>query len=214
MTSALYFGMACLAALAGLLVAERGGHAVARVVFKLLASSAFVALALRLDAPATPYGRWLLAALLLSWVGDACLLARSAAAFLAGLGSFLVAHLCFAAAFFTGALSGPALGGSLLAAVAAGALVKRWLGPHLTPADRLPVAAYIATILVMCAAAVNLGATSGHWWPAIAAVVFAVSDLSVARDQFIASGFSNKAWGLPAYYVAQWLMASSIAAGR
>jgi len=37
--------------------------------------------------------------------------------------------------------------------------------------------------------------------------LFYVSDLSVARDRFVARAFVNRARGLPAYYAAQVLMA-------
>jgi len=97
--------LACLAAVAGLLLAERLEKPVAHAVFKLGASSAFVLVALSLDATASVYGRWILAALALSWVGDAALLSRGGSAFLAGLGAFLISHLCFALAFRTGASS-------------------------------------------------------------------------------------------------------------
>jgi hypothetical protein len=41
------------------------------------------------------------------------------------------------------------------------------------------------------------------------AIAFAVSDLSVARDRFITKGVVNKLWGLPLYFGAQLLIASS-----
>jgi hypothetical protein len=39
-----------------------------------------------------------------------------------------------------------------------------------------------------------------------------LSDLSVARDRFVAPGFVNRAWGLPTYFAAQLLLAASVAA--
>jgi hypothetical protein len=42
-----------------------------------------------------------------------------------------------------------------------------------------------------------------------AAVLFYLSDLSVARDTFVAPGFVNRAWGLPLYYGAQLIFACS-----
>jgi hypothetical protein len=49
-------------------------------------------------------------------------------------------------------------------------------------------------------------------WPAgvmTAAVAFYISDVSVARDRFVAPGFGNRIWGLPLYYAAQLLFALS-----
>ena len=42
-----------------------------------------------------------------------------------------------------------------------------------------------------------------------AAVAFYLSDVSVARDRFVAPGFGNRIWGLPLYYAAQLLFALS-----
>lgn len=206
--------LACLAALAGLLVAEKFEHAFARVACKLSASTAFVLVALLLGAGQSTYGRWILAALALGWLGDAFLLSARRSAFLAGLGAFLLSHLCFAAAFFSGAFSTAAFGAALVLSVGFGAFVMRWLWPHLTREFRAPVLAYIAAILAMCAAAAGLAAATGRWWLLLGALLFAASDLFVARDQFIIKRFENKAWGLPTYYLAQLLLAWSVAPAR
>lgn len=39
------------------------------------------------------------------------------------------------------------------------------------------------------------------------AFLFFLSDLSVARERFVAPGFANKLWGLPFYYGGQLLLA-------
>jgi uncharacterized membrane protein YhhN len=202
---------ACLAAVAGLLLAERFARPVAHAVFKLGASSAFVLVAFSFDALASVYGRWVLAALVLGWVGDAALLSRRPAAFLAGLGAFLLAHLCFALAFFTGTFSLGAFWVALVPALGVGIAIGRWLWPHLGAAYKIPVAAYVAAILAMCAAAAGFGAATGRWQVLLGAVMFAASDVAVARDRFVVRSFRNKAWGLPAYYVAQLILAWSIA---
>jgi uncharacterized membrane protein YhhN len=68
------------------------------------------------------------------------------------------------------------------------------------------VIAYIAVISTMLAAA------AGTRVPLIAvgALAFYFSDLSVARDRFVAPGFINRAWGLPLYYGAQLLLGWSV----
>src|SRR5688572_11266615 len=96
----------CLCATAGLVVAERNGKSLARGVFKMAASAAFVLVAVALGAVESTYGRWVLAALCLGLVGDALLLSQRTAAFLAGLGAFLASHVCFAVAFTVGRFSG------------------------------------------------------------------------------------------------------------
>ena len=42
----------------------------------------------------------------------------------------------------------------------------------------------------------------------LGALAFFVSDLAVARDRFVVKQFSNRLWGLPAYYLGQVLLAS------
>jgi uncharacterized membrane protein YhhN len=203
--------LACLACVAGLLLADRAGSAWGRVVLKLGASSCFVALALALGATGSRYGQWVLAALLLGWLGDALLLSRHPRAFLGGLGAFLLSHLCFGVAFLSGAVSGSAVTVACLAVAAFGTVVLRWLGPHL-PADfRWPVRAYVLVILAMCIAAAGHAGASGRWVVLAGALLFALSDLAVARDRFVQPGFVNRLWGWPTYFVAQLLLAGSVA---
>jgi hypothetical protein len=45
----------------------------------------------------------------------------------------------------------------------------------------------------------------------LGASLFFVSDLSVARDRFVAREFANKLYGLPAYYAGQLLIAWTLA---
>jgi uncharacterized membrane protein YhhN len=47
---------------------------------------------------------------------------------------------------------------------------------------------------------------------AVGAALFFASDLAVARNRFVAKAFVNRAWGLPAYYAGQLLIAWSIVA--
>ncbi|MDP9139389.1 MAG: lysoplasmalogenase [Pseudomonadota bacterium] len=55
-----------------------------------------------LQAPESAYRGWILAGLLLSMVGDICLMFHGNAAFIGGLSSFLLAHLVFMWAFVQG----------------------------------------------------------------------------------------------------------------
>ena len=47
------------------------------------------------------------------------------------------------------------------------------------------------------------------WRIALGATAFFLSDIAVARNRFVAPGFTNRAWGLPLYYVGQVLLALS-----
>ncbi|MDE1947355.1 MAG: lysoplasmalogenase [Burkholderiales bacterium] len=203
--------LGCALAVAGLLHAERHDRRRARAVFKLAASTAFVLLALSLHATASAYGQVVLLALALSWIGDACLLAERDAWFLAGLGAFLLAHIAFSAAFAFGASIAPALAAGALPIAVVGFFVLRWLWPRLDAFHRFAVGSYVLAILVMCTLALARSTAGGSWIVAAGAFAFAASDLSVARDRFVAPGFSNRAWGLPLYFAAQLLLAASVA---
>lgn len=204
----------CLAALVVLLVAERRGNRLLRAVAKTIASLAFVGVALALDATSSTYGRLVLLGLVLSLAGDLLLLSDRTAGFLSGLAAFLTAHLAYAAAFAWQGLSWPVTAAAAPVAVALGAAVLRWLRSGLTGPFRIAVAAYVAVILTMCCVAAGHVAAGGPV-PALAgALAFAASDLAVARERFLLRSFLNKAWGLPAYYGAQLVLASTVATGQ
>jgi len=198
----------CIVATIVLVIAERENARVARNCAKLVASSAFVALALELGATHSIYGKLLLTALLFSWIGDILLLGTDAL-FLTGIAGFLLAHVAFAAAFATRSLSAPrlVLGAVLMTIVAP--LVLPWLWPHLSRFYRIAVTAYVAALCVMVALAIGASVSTGMALP-IGALAFAASDISVARDRFVKPVFVNKLWGLPLYYVAQLLITLSL----
>jgi uncharacterized membrane protein YhhN len=80
---------------------------------------------------------------------------------------------------------------------------------------RGPVLAYVTAITVMVIGALSVFVHEGTAaLPfVLGALLFYASDLSVARDRFVQRGFVNKAWGLPAYYAGQVLLAWSLARG-
>lgn len=210
MPAPLALTIGCLAAVLLLLGAERQGWRLGRAVLKLLASSCFVALAALLGAWQTAYGQWLLAALVLGWLGDALLLSDRSGWFMAGLLAFLLSHLGFGAAFLTGGVSGTAMAVALLPTLAVGVAVWRWLGPRLQGVFRVAVPVYVTAILAMCCAAAGHAAASGRWLVLAGAVLFAVSDLAVARERFVSRGFANKLWGWPTYFSAQLMLAWTV----
>ena len=210
--------VACALACAALVFAEWRGLAPLRIAAKLGASAAFVAvgeLAVRGDA----YGRAILVGLVLGAIGDACLLGAGKRWFLGGLVAFLLGHLAYVVGI--AAIEPPArwlddAGGLAIAPLAIAGVVLAGLWPRLG-AMRLPVVGYVVTITAMVIAAI--AAARGHALPdpnrcrlTIGACVFFASDVAVARDRFVAHRFSNKLWGLPAYYAGQLLFAWSIAA--
>ncbi len=203
--------IACLLAVAGLVVAELKQLRIPKLLGKVAASTAFVLLALSLHATDSTYGQIVLVALALSWMGDVCLLSERSTLFLSGLALFLLAHIAFSVAFASGALNVPAGVAGLVLMSVIGAVTLRWLWCHLGTFNKVAVSAYVFAIVIMCSLAVAHSAASGSLLFGIGALVFAASDISVARDRFVTPGFANKAWGLPAYYSAQLLFAWSVA---
>ncbi len=177
--------------------------------FKMLASTGFIAVALSVGALSDPYGRIVLVALVLSWVGDLLLTFASRGAFLGGLVAFLLGHVAYSVAFGTLGVD-PVVGGVAAVAVAIIAIfVWRWLAPHVGDMAA-PVVAYIVVISVMVVLAFGSYGEGATWLIPVGATLFFASDLFVARNQFVASDTVNRVWGLPLYYLAQVLLALSV----
>jgi uncharacterized membrane protein YhhN len=208
--------LVCVSAVAALVVAERLGHRPVIVITKMVAASAFIAMAWACGARDSSYGEILLLGLALCWIGDACLLSPGqSTGFLVGIAAFLLAHVAYAIAFTGLGLDplGLALAVALMLVFAA--FVLRWLWPRVPSDFRIPVASYVAVISIMVAT--SLAAVVGGAPPLIAlgAIGFTISDLFVARQRFVAPAFSNSAIGLPLYFGSQLLLAytASLVAG-
>lgn len=201
----------CAAGVVMTLLADRNGQRALEWVGKPLASIAFVLAALHWGALDSAYGRWILLGLVLGAAGDVLLIPRERArVFLAGMNAFLLGHVAYVVAFAALPLDG---GAALVAApilLVALYASGRWLLPQ-TPEDfRLPVLVYLCVIGVMVVAAVSAVAAGAHWLIAAGAIGFALSDLSVARDQFVRPALINRVWGLPLYFASQMLIAASV----
>jgi len=196
-------------ALVVLLAGERG-NVTLRNVAKPVASAGFVGVALSAGALDTHYGSWIFLGLLLGAAGDVLLLGASQTAFLSGLAVFLLGHVAYVVAFATlGVDSGVSLIAGSVALVVA-AIVFVWLRPHLPPAMVAPVIGYIVVISAMLVTAVGAVVAGATAMIVVGAAVFYLSDLTVARDRFVAPGFANRLWGLPLYYAGQLLIAWSV----
>lgn len=194
-----------------LLLGDYRGSRLAVWLWKPLASTGFLAAALAAGALDFTYGRIVLAALCLCWLGDVLLIPAGERFLRAGVLAFLLGHVAFVAAFwFRGVRLGPcALALPFVAGPAV--LTLRSLRPHLSAMFRTLVTIYVSVISLMVVTAVGTFAFAPRWTILGGALAFAVSDQSVARDRFVAPGFVNRAWGLPLYYVAQLLFAASVA---
>jgi uncharacterized membrane protein YhhN len=195
-----------------LLWSEGRGQRAGVWLFKPLASTGFVATAVAAGGLESSYGRWILAGLVLCWLGDVLLIPeRSEGSFLAGIASFLLGHVAYTIGFATLGLALTTLLVSGLVLAALGLLALRWLGDHLRGVFVVAVPVYVVVIGSMAATSLATVSAGGAATIAVGALLFAVSDLFVARDRFVAPGFANAAWGLPLYYGAQLVLATTVA---
>lgn len=184
-------------------------------VFKPLATLLILALALLLP-PAHAAYQWAIAAgLLFSTAGDVFLMLPRDR-FVAGLASFLIAHLCYVWAF---GMEVPLAANPLFwlpyFAVGGGVLALIW--PGLKPALRGPVAVYVIVIAVMASQAVERWHAMGSGVALAAAIgagLFVVSDGVLAVDRFRWPFRAARAVTLATYWAAQILIALSVGAGH
>lgn len=204
------FSVLCFIASVAYVFARWKGRDRLAAAAKVFASTAFIVTALLGGAMSSNYGRLILVGLILSWFGDVFLLSLRSRFLLAGMAAFLFAHLAFIAAFVTVPLS-------LFAAIVIspvtiimGAALLMWLWPHLKQFYKIAVPLYLATIGVMIILAVSASAAALPVFSGLGAILFAISDVSVARDRFVERSIRNKIWGIPLYYMAQILLAFSV----
>ena len=133
--------------------------------------------------------------------------------FVAGLLSFLLAHLVYLWAFTAraGLLARPAP--YLLYALISGAIL--WLlWPGIPTPLRLPVTVYVVALSMMAAQA-GVGWQLQRSRPALCAAIggalFVLSDSLIAVNRFIAPIEASRAIILLSYWLAQWLIARSLA---
>ena len=179
---------------------------------KLVASSAFVALAVYSGALASRYGALILAGLVLSWFGDAFLIGTSQHWFLLGLASFLLAHVAYITAFMTAGIERHWMLGAALPVAFIAAGVLYWLQPQLPPALVWPVRIYTVVISLMVVTAFGARGAGATPLIVVGACLFYLSDLSVAALRFAEPPFPTYVLGLPLYYAAQVCLAVSVGA--
>ncbi|MFT4520351.1 MAG: putative membrane protein YhhN [Halioglobus sp.] len=198
-------------AVMALVLSDLNESRMGRFLFKPLAAAAFIWLALALDATATPYGSWLLGGLIFCMMGDLLLMPDGELTFLAGLGAFLCGHLLFAIAFIQLPLNLTGLLVVILPALALLIFAGRWLQPHVPAKMKLPVVLYITVITAMLICSAMTAGQPAATWIIVGAWGFALSDLAVARRQFIDPSRMNALWGTPLYFCAQMVLACTIA---
>ncbi len=204
--------LSILAAITAVL-AMRGEYSSGRsqvYLFKPLTTLLIMLLALLSPTrPETPAYKWLIVAgLILCLAGDIFLMLPPRY-FIAGLGSFLVGHWFYIAAF---AAAGTQFTWSLLPLLIYGGIIYALLHPHLGKM-RGPVVAYMLFILLMAWLALGRTARSGGTLSvplaAAGALLFVLSDSLLALDRFRQKFRAARLLVLSTYWAAQWLIALS-----
>ena len=151
--------------------------------------------------------RLMTAALAASLAGDVFLMFPGQ--FIAGLVSFLLAHLCYLAVFRQDLAWFPHRG-ALTATLAVGAGMYAFLWSNGLPAAlRGPVAAYVLVIAFMAAQAIGRASVvggRGAWMVAAGAAFFMLSDSLLATNRFARDLPMASFWVLSTYYAAQVLI--------
>jgi alkylglycerol monooxygenase len=158
---------------------------------------------------------YLAAALAGSLAGDVFLMFQGF--FIAGLVSFLVAHLFYLALFKSGQ-RWFAHRGALLGTLGIGAAMYAflWVG-GLPPALRAPVAAYVLVIALMAAQAIGRAAAlrdGPSLLVALGAGFFMLSDSLLATNRFVQPLPWSQVWVLSTYYAAQALIVGGCLLGQ
>lgn len=208
--STLFLIAAALSAVLAILAEEReAGRHQAFYVLKPLTTLFVLAAAALADSADPAYRNWICAALLLSACGDVALMRAGNAAFVAGLGSFLVAHVMFVRAFLLDGFAIPPLWTALPLVAALAFFV--WLLPRTGPL-KLAVLLYAAALVGMTLAAAARfevrGDVSGFLAVA-GALVFLLSDSALAVRQFSGSYRRAQSLILSTYWLAIGLVAAS-----
>jgi uncharacterized membrane protein YhhN len=190
--------------------AEYGGARSGVYVFKPLTVAFIIAIALW--SQSSVYKYLIVAGLLFSLAGDIFLMLPSDR-FIAGLASFLIAHLFYIAAFtIDGATHRPSFPAAI-ALLAYGAMMLRLLFPFLGRM-KAPIIIYMLVILLMVWQAANRFMSLGTTPSLLAlagACLFAASDSLLALNRFRRPFRSAQFLILTTYYSAQWLIALSVA---
>jgi len=195
-----------------LTLAEVKGNRTAQRALKPAAALGFILMALLWGDLDDLYGRLILFGLFACAAGDVFLLSRtSPKLFLAGMAAFAIGHLSYLTAFVavqdTSFTTGRVVVTGLVIFAFAGVFV--WLKPHLPKEMRLPVTAYVIIILLMVISALGLPVRGPLSVAIMGALMFAVSDIFVARDRFVSPAPRNALAITPLYFCAQALIALS-----
>ncbi|MBK7322354.1 MAG: lysoplasmalogenase [Candidatus Microthrix sp.] len=203
------WGLLCLTLLIALAdwVAVAADRRPAEYALKPATMVALGAVVLALDLPDGQLRWWYLAAIVASLAGDVFLMLPETAmdpepAFVAGLGSFLVAHMLYVVGMIILGVSGGALAVGAAVALVVIATVGRRVVIGAKATDRrlfAPVMAYVAVIAVMIATSFGTGIVVGI----VGALLFGLSDSVIGWTRFLRDFPHSRVLVMVTYHLGQ-----------
>jgi uncharacterized membrane protein YhhN len=155
----------------------------------------------------------------LSWAGDLALMRRERAPFLAGLASFLAAHVAYVSAYRGRSSQRLLAAPARRRLVAAGSLVGAAMAVAAAREDRVvavPVAAYGATLTTMVAAASAVEQDQGRGRLVAGASLFLISDTLIGVRRFLLRDRTDalETAVMATYAMGQWCISDGMLHGR
>lgn len=210
--NAIWLSAIAVSAAFAIVGAESDGLRVLHYLFKPLTTLLVAAMVWRTAAKEHGYRRAVLAGLLLSLLGDVFLMLPGDW-FAFGLGSFLLAHLCYLRALrLRGEWLRPIWPVLAYGVIAAAVLAYLW--PHLPAELKIPVVVYVVALAGMAAQAACIWRQRPDGAALLAAAggaCFVLSDALLAIDRFAMAIPFASVWVLLSYWTAQWCIARSTA---
>ena len=200
--------------LGGLLYFEKEVNRKGLIPTKTVLSCLFILTAVVQPHSNSGYYYLLLIGLFFCLGGDIFLALPQERMFLFGLVSFLIGHVFYVICFFYVAdVNQWSLIGAFIGLIVS-STVFFWLRPHLG-SMMVPVIVYVIVITAMVVGAWTIFGDGRFSLAArllvfIGALIFYLSDIFVARERFLKSGLVNRLFGLPLYYLGQFLLAFSV----
>ena len=204
MTAAAAVALALVVALDWLAVQRR----LTRIeqVAKPLVMVALAWLALTMGAANDDVGRYLLVALVFSFIGDIFLLGRGAVDFSGGLASFLVAHVAFVLAFLTLGIQPLWALLGLVITVPLGLTSGRRIVRAAALKGGAAMGAGVTAYVVVVAAMVVAACATGRPLVLLGALAFLFSDTLLALDRFVGPRTNARLLVIVAYHLGQVMM--------
>ncbi|PWK53236.1 lysoplasmalogenase [Pleionea mediterranea] len=198
--------------LTALLIADAVKQPKLSAVLKVVTSALLVIYCFHIyfQQPST-YGVLIVIAITLGALGDVCLISKQKLWFVIGLSVFLLGHLVFIAAFLQYDFNpAESMAGMIGIGIAMYAVFNHIKSKLETTAMKAAVIIYMLTIAIMAAIALSIRVEGEHTLIGLGAILFLLSDYFVANNRFNKTRLYNRAIGLPLYYSAQFILATTI----